>query len=127
LDGPITDYPWAEGIALMTTFVMFFIELLASRFQLFGDPNLEAADPAMDLIRGSEFKDDNGSDDVEPQESEQDPRGYGCDLLNGASGTSKSTEFLRLFFLTGCELQGFFHSVINRMEVLSSSRDVLMA
>lgn len=36
LDGPITAYPWVEGIALMTVFSMFFIELLAARFEIFG-------------------------------------------------------------------------------------------
>lgn len=29
----IAGYPWPEGIALMTIFLMFFIELLASRFE----------------------------------------------------------------------------------------------
>ena len=32
LSGPITEYPWVEGIALMTIFSMFFLELMASRF-----------------------------------------------------------------------------------------------
>lgn len=35
LKGPITDYDWAEGIALMTIFVLFFIELMAMRFATF--------------------------------------------------------------------------------------------
>ena len=36
LTGPITSYDWAEGIALMTIFVIFFIELMAMRFATFG-------------------------------------------------------------------------------------------
>ncbi|PSR73748.1 Zinc/iron permease [Coniella lustricola] len=32
-DSTILAYDWAEGIALMTIFLMFFIELLASRFE----------------------------------------------------------------------------------------------
>ncbi len=36
LTGPITDYNWAEGIALMTIFLLFFIELMAMRFATFG-------------------------------------------------------------------------------------------
>ncbi|MCJ1471977.1 hypothetical protein MMC13_000621 [Lambiella insularis] len=36
LTGPITQYDWAEGIALMTIFVLFFIELMAMRFSTFG-------------------------------------------------------------------------------------------
>ncbi|KAI9681993.1 MAG: hypothetical protein M1817_000047 [Caeruleum heppii] len=35
LTGPITEYPWVEGITLMTIFVMFFVELLAMRFSTF--------------------------------------------------------------------------------------------
>ncbi|ESZ99225.1 hypothetical protein SBOR_0432 [Sclerotinia borealis F-4128] len=53
LTGPITQYDWAEGIALMTIFSMFFIELMASRFDVFGEDShdLESADPAKDLMR----------------------------------------------------------------------------
>ncbi|MCJ1279084.1 hypothetical protein MMC21_006906 [Puttea exsequens] len=36
LTGPIIEYDWAEGIALMTIFVIFFIELMAMRFATFG-------------------------------------------------------------------------------------------
>ncbi|KAL8691102.1 MAG: hypothetical protein Q9218_003595 [Villophora microphyllina] len=38
LTGPITDYDWVEGIALMTVFVLFFTELMAMRYATFG-PN----------------------------------------------------------------------------------------
>ncbi|KFY01998.1 hypothetical protein V490_00693, partial [Pseudogymnoascus sp. VKM F-3557] len=32
LTGPITEYTWVEGIALMTIMVMFFVELLTMRY-----------------------------------------------------------------------------------------------
>jgi zinc transporter 1/2/3 len=32
LTGPITNYSWAEGIILMTVFVLFFIELMVMRY-----------------------------------------------------------------------------------------------
>ena len=35
LTGPITNYDWAEGIVLMTIFMLFFIELMAMRFATF--------------------------------------------------------------------------------------------
>ncbi|KAL8717017.1 MAG: hypothetical protein Q9225_005705 [Loekoesia sp. 1 TL-2023] len=35
LTGPITEYDWVEGIALMTVFVLFFTELMAMRFATF--------------------------------------------------------------------------------------------
>ena len=42
LTGPITEYPWVEGISLMTVFVLFFTELIAMRYSTFGrdDRNL---------------------------------------------------------------------------------------
>jgi zinc transporter 1/2/3 len=36
LTGTIKAYPWPEGIALMTIFVMFFIELMVMRYANFG-------------------------------------------------------------------------------------------
>ncbi|KAF2654135.1 low-affinity zinc ion transporter-like protein [Lophiostoma macrostomum CBS 122681] len=37
LEGVITKYPWPEGIALMTIFVMFFLELMTMRYASFGE------------------------------------------------------------------------------------------
>jgi zinc transporter 1/2/3 len=56
LSGPITDYDWAEGIALMTVFTMFLIELMAARFDVFGhqEHDLEASDPSKELFSASE-------------------------------------------------------------------------
>ncbi|KAL7270132.1 low-affinity Zn(2+) transporter zrt2 [Rhizina undulata] len=36
LTGVITEYPWAQGISLMSIFVLFFVELLVMRFATFG-------------------------------------------------------------------------------------------
>ncbi|EXJ65240.1 hypothetical protein A1O7_01581 [Cladophialophora yegresii CBS 114405] len=36
LTGPITEYDWAEGIVLMTVFVLFFVELMVMRYGSFG-------------------------------------------------------------------------------------------
>ncbi|KAL8722281.1 MAG: hypothetical protein Q9181_007521, partial [Wetmoreana brouardii] len=42
LTGPITEYPWVEGIALMVVFALFFTELMAMRYATFGaDPNAD--------------------------------------------------------------------------------------
>ena len=35
LTGPITEYPWVEGICLMSVFVLFFVELMVMRFARF--------------------------------------------------------------------------------------------
>ena len=40
LTGPITEYPWPEGIVLMSIFVLFFVELMAMRYAIF-DPSHE--------------------------------------------------------------------------------------
>jgi hypothetical protein len=48
----------------MTVFTMFFIELMASRFDVFGEQHasdLEKSDPAKDLMRGSEKYGDTDS------------------------------------------------------------------
>jgi len=37
LTGPITEYSWVEGIILMTIFVLFFVELMVTRYGSFGD------------------------------------------------------------------------------------------
>jgi zinc transporter 1/2/3 len=36
LTGPITQYSWAEGIALLTIFLLFFVELMIVRYADFG-------------------------------------------------------------------------------------------
>lgn len=43
LTGPIVEYPWVEGIALMTIFVLFFIELLAMRYSPFSHDHPDSA------------------------------------------------------------------------------------
>ncbi|RKF62118.1 Zinc-regulated transporter 2 [Erysiphe neolycopersici] len=37
LTGRITEYSWAEGIVLISVFVMFFIELVAHKYDVFGN------------------------------------------------------------------------------------------
>lgn len=41
LTGPITQYDWVEGIALITVFLLFFTELMAMRFSTFGHTHEE--------------------------------------------------------------------------------------
>ncbi|KAF2837088.1 low-affinity zinc ion transporter-like protein [Patellaria atrata CBS 101060] len=36
LTGVVSDYPWVEGIALITIFMLFFLELMVMRFAKFG-------------------------------------------------------------------------------------------
>ena len=43
-DLPIAQYDWAEGIALITIFVLFFIELMAMRFSVFDSSHTHGND-----------------------------------------------------------------------------------
>ena len=45
LTGPITTYEWAEGIPLMTIFVLFFVELMAMRYATFGHNHDDGKEP----------------------------------------------------------------------------------
>ncbi|KAH6680564.1 Zinc/iron permease [Halenospora varia] len=62
LSGAITDYDYAQGIALMTIFVMFFIELMAARFDIFGHKahDLEASDPSKELMKDGKSSSEKG-------------------------------------------------------------------
>lgn len=55
-DSAIAGYPWPEGIALMTIFLMFFIELLASRFEWNLGQGAHSHDPSRELILTSSKK-----------------------------------------------------------------------
>lgn len=55
-DSAIAGYPWPEGIALMTIFLMFFIELLASRFEWNLGHDAHSHDPSRELIMTSSKK-----------------------------------------------------------------------
>lgn len=55
---PITQYDWAEGICLMTVFVMFLAELLLDHFAVGVMHGAGAHDPAMDMIKKSGHKQD---------------------------------------------------------------------
>lgn len=45
LTGPITAYPWAQGISLMSVFTIFFVELLAMRLGKFSTTHLDSPNP----------------------------------------------------------------------------------
>lgn len=54
-DSAIAAYSWPEGIALMTIFAMFFVELLASRFE-WNLKGTHSHDPAQELVSSSSTK-----------------------------------------------------------------------
>ncbi|OTA95740.1 hypothetical protein M434DRAFT_378613 [Hypoxylon sp. CO27-5] len=77
-DGPINDYDWAAGICLMTVFVMFTIELLASRFDFFGHNHSDAhaIDPSLDILKkGSQTTSPSPARDVEAGSANKENHG----------------------------------------------------
>ncbi|KAI1338207.1 Zinc/iron permease [Xylariaceae sp. FL0016] len=81
-DGPIQAYDWAAGICVMTVFVMFTIELLASRFDFFGHnhDDAEGSDPSLDVLK----KGSNASSSPTPP-----PHHSRRDVETGIAMTSK--------------------------------------
>ncbi|KAJ8121287.1 hypothetical protein ONZ43_g2220 [Nemania bipapillata] len=63
-DGPIKNYDFAAAIALITVFVMFTVELLVSRFDIFGHGHSspDGADPSTTILRKAS---PHGPDDLE--------------------------------------------------------------
>ncbi|KAL8801934.1 MAG: hypothetical protein Q9200_006762 [Gallowayella weberi] len=59
LTGPITEYSWVEGIALMAVFVLFFTEIMAMRFATFDQDSSAAS--ASELAHRQPRKSSTGS------------------------------------------------------------------
>lgn len=69
-DSTITAYDWAAGICLMTIFVMFTVELIASSFDIFGshshESKVEPASPSVNVQnKDAQASDSPTSHDVE--------------------------------------------------------------
>ncbi|KAJ9133999.1 Zinc-regulated transporter 2 [Pleurostoma richardsiae] len=77
-DATILGYSWVEGIVLMTIFVMFLIELLASRYEI-KIQGATARDPSLDLLAGSakeqdvESGKDTSAQSVSPEKNLANP------------------------------------------------------
>ncbi|KAI3406764.1 ZRT2 [Candida oxycetoniae] len=89
LTGPITEYPWAFGICLMTLFLLFFFELVAYRIidrkiesfgqdgeeEIGGHSHSHFGDESMYVKRGTEKrKDKNEQEEVEVEEEDKDEK-----------------------------------------------------
>ncbi|KAI1075475.1 ZIP zinc/iron transport family [Whalleya microplaca] len=84
-DGAITDYDWAAGICLMTVFVMFTIELIASRFDIFGHNHADEKeiDPSVDILKkGSQTSTSPTPHDIELGHPDKDSSHTGHDAAN---------------------------------------------
>ncbi|KAI0834886.1 ZIP zinc/iron transport family [Hypoxylon sp. FL0890] len=127
-DGPINNYDWAAGICLMTVFVMFTIELLASRFDFFGhnhdahaiDPSVSilkkgnqttSSSPARDVEAGSANKEHHGQElptDVSYPPGGEDHLGHQREHRDNDSHTAFAAQMTALFIL---EFGVVFHSI----------------
>lgn len=53
LTGPITGYPWVEGISLMTIFVLFFTEFMVMRYSKFGRDDRNPTEDRQPVTNGN--------------------------------------------------------------------------
>ena len=88
----ITGYDWAAGICLMTIFVMFTVELMVSRFDIFGghshDHKVEQSSSAVNTHN----KDTRGSETVSSQDQDVEANGA-KEGRTGNSGSPGSPNF----------------------------------
>jgi len=70
LTGVIAKYPWPEGIALMTIFLMFFLELMTMRYAKFGDGDDHSHDAGHTHATTPANKTDSSSSSLEGAKGE---------------------------------------------------------
>ncbi|KAI1810376.1 ZIP zinc/iron transport family [Poronia punctata] len=94
-DGPIKDYDFAAAICLITVFVLFTVELLVSRFDIFGHEHEHASHPETNqsapvTTKGMSFSaaPDNRIDDLEANSGSDGPAG-GDSQLSEKEGPSR--------------------------------------
>ncbi|KAI0424446.1 ZIP zinc/iron transport family [Xylaria sp. FL1042] len=69
-DGPIKEYDFAAAISLIAVFVMFTVELLVSRFDIFGHSHdAQGTDPSMAVLQK------HNSDDIEANPAREGSQG----------------------------------------------------
>ncbi|TPX13069.1 uncharacterized protein E0L32_006495 [Thyridium curvatum] len=125
LSNILPSWDFAQGIALMTVMVMFFIELTVSRFDFgFGHAHShDAVDPASDLLKEQGSQDIESSavkghddanrvpgleNDVSYPPGGRDHLGHARDHVDGDSYAAYSAQLTALFIL---EFGVIFHSI----------------
>lgn len=112
LTGPITEYPWVEGIALMTIFVLFFVELLAMRYSPFDHDHrnsleYERRDSAGDVPQVDGTNNSGNSVGLHPQGQDR-PRSTAKAADDYISANEFAQQMTAIFIL---EFGVIFHSV----------------
>lgn len=72
LTGPITEYPWVEGMVMITIFVLFFVELMVMRYARFSSherPHQHLESQSLDPARPHEHELHSEVDDYVPDKS----------------------------------------------------------
>lgn len=116
LTGPIAEYPWVEGIMLMTIMVLFFLELMVMRYARFGHGHHEHGHE--DNSTASTRKLENGespqASPVEPSHfdhSGNHPDEHGTSAISGTHTAlleDYSAQLTSIFIL---EFGVIFHSI----------------
>ncbi|KAF3480611.1 uncharacterized protein GIQ15_05958 [Arthroderma uncinatum] len=114
LTGPIKEYPWVEGILLMTIIVLFFVELMVIRYARFGqdDHDHPKAEPQVENgITTAEPKPSGGHNHDHLGHSRDHPSDGGSDVVEAAHTTlleDFSAQLTSVFIL---EFGIIFHSI----------------
>lgn len=112
LTGPITEYPWVEGIALMTIFVLFFVELLVMRYSPFAhddqnSPEYDHRNSAGDVPQVDDANNSSNSVNLHPPGQDR-PRSRDKDVEGHSSINEFAAQMTGIFIL---EFGVIFHSV----------------
>ncbi|EGC48661.1 membrane zinc transporter [Histoplasma capsulatum var. duboisii H88] len=90
LTGPLTAYPWVEGIMLITIIVLFFTELMVIRFARFGDGHIpkEIENGSQSPSQVSHAQDQQP--EIAPSDNTQDHMGQNHEYLANSSSSNEN-------------------------------------
>ncbi|RPB16463.1 ZIP zinc/iron transport family, partial [Morchella conica CCBAS932] len=117
LTGPITEYPWAQGIALISVFSLFFVELLALRLGKF---SAAGHDHEHGLAGPPATKET--SSDAENRIAEADPESLNTSEEKEMRGKEYAAQLLSIFIL---EFGVIFHSIFIGLTLAVSGEEFI--
>ncbi|KAK3720148.1 low-affinity Zn(2+) transporter zrt2 [Vermiconidia calcicola] len=130
LTGPITGYPWVEGICLMSVFAMFFVEFFSIRYNKFGHSQgpleMHTRVPAREDRKSFRSDSVTGLDNVSSS-SLPSPAREAERASAGAQGNTKSESYA--VQLTGVFILEFgviFHSVFIGLTLAVAGKEFKM-
>ncbi|KAI5845053.1 Zinc/iron permease [Morchella snyderi] len=120
LTGPITEYPWAQGIALMSVFSLFFVELLALRLGKFSAAEHDHEHGLANLPATKETSRSSGPEDQIV--SGADPESLNAFEEKELRGREYAAQLLSIFIL---EFGVIFHSIFIGLTLAVSGEEFI--